>query len=165
MTVLDFDLSDIDDLPPMDFDPGMGLQTLVPKVTSMAKKCRCCELPVYAPRAVYCSVKSTCRSRYHRNPGKYQQQNATPVSSVASLTPEMMRQIIREEIAAAGGGSSRAAATPRPTTKPTYDDSDLLASMEIRKDETAAARSVQNFMKTLWDVQSGKGGFFGQAGA
>lgn len=158
MTVLDFDLSDIDDLPPVDFDPGVGLQTLLKQPPSMAKKCRCCDLPVYADRAVYCSPKSTCRSRYHRHPERYQQQNATGVASVAGLTPEMVRLIIREEIAAAGGGSSRATLSPdRQLSADLNRLENLIENIEIRKDESGAARSSQNFRNCLMALQSGTG--------
>lgn len=150
MTAAEWDFSDLEEIP---FEGG-GFAPVV----KAGKKCRCCDSPVYAPRAVYCSPKSTCRSRYHRHPDRYQQQNATPVSSVAALTPDTIRQIIREEIAAAGGGSSRPAATqPRTPVKSAATDLDLLESIEIRKDESAAARSSQNFRNCLMAMQSGTG--------
>jgi hypothetical protein len=150
MTAIEWDLSDLEDIP---FEGGR----LVP-VVKAAKLCRCCDNTVYSPRAVYCSPKSTCRSRYHRNPARYQQQNATPVSSVAALTPETIRQIIREEIAGLNGGSSRPALSPeRQLSVDLHIMEDLLESIEIRKDESAAARCSNNLRNTLMAMYNGEG--------
>lgn len=158
MTAIEWDLDELEDIP---FTGG----SLQPVVAKAAKKCRCCELPVYAPRAVYCSVKSTCRSRYHRNPTLYQQQNATGVASVASPSLEDFRQIVREEIAAANGGSSRSAATPpRTPVKPIDADIDVMDSIVITKDESAAARCSNNLRNTLMAMYNGEG-VWAKAGA
>jgi len=150
MTAIEWDLSDEEEI----VFTGGGL---VP-VVKAAKKCRCCDNPVYSPFAVYCSRKSTCRSRYHRNPAKYVQQTATGVASVAGLTPETIRQIIREEIAGLNGGSSRSAATqPRTPVKSSPEDIDLMESIVIRKDESAAARCSNNLRNTLMAMYNGEG--------
>ena len=150
MTAIEWDLDDLEDIP---FEGG-GLVPVVP----IGKKCRCCDNPVYADRAVYCSPRSTCRSRYSRHPDRYLQQPATPVASVASLTPETIRQIIREEIAGLNGGGSRSVATqPRTPVKSAGDDLDLMDSIVITKDESAAARCSANLRNTLMAMYNGEG--------
>jgi len=150
MTAIEWDLSDPEDIP---FEGG----GLVP-VVKAAKLCRCCELPVYAPRAVYCSPKSTCRSRYHRNPARYLQQTATPVASVAGLTPDDFIQRLLNELASLIGGIGISAATPpRTPVKSSLEDIDVMESIEIRKDESAAARCSQNLRNTLMAMYNGEG--------
>jgi hypothetical protein len=75
----------------------------------------------------------------------------TPVSSVAAMTPDEYRRIIREEIAAALGGSTR---TP---LEPVSNAADLAGTLEIRADQTSGNQSTQNLLNCLFALQSGTG--------